>query len=310
MSNDVLQVAVGVVTNARGEVLIAYRPESVHQSNRWEFPGGKLEWGETAEGALIRELKEELGLTVKGARPLIAINHQYSDLRVKLWVWTVDEFVGSVCSNEGQVIRWVPVEALKHYSFPAANNAIINAVQLPSQYAIVGDDSLISLQRTLPRLVENNVKLIQLRTKLVTATDLQELLEYATFVCNKNQVILMVNSALRVGNFPIANLHLTSKDLMAIDQRPEVEGWVGASCHNHAELQQAEAIGVDFVVLAPVKSTATHPEAKPLGWLHFQELVAQVNLPVYALGGMMDSDLTSVYECGGQGVAGIRAFLA
>ncbi len=181
MSNDVLQVAVGVVTNARGEVLIAYRPESVHQGNRWEFPGGKLELGETAEVALIRELKEELGLTVKGARPLIAINHQYSDLRVKLWVWTVDEFVGSVCSNEGQVIRWVPVEALKHYSFPAANNAIINAVQLPSQYAIVGDDSLISLQRTLPRLVENNVKLIQLRTKLVAATDLQELLEYATF---------------------------------------------------------------------------------------------------------------------------------
>ena len=105
MSNDVLQVAVGVVTNARGEVLIAYRPESVHQGNRWEFPGGKLELGETAEVALIRELKEELGLTVKGARPLIAINHQYSDLRVKLWVWTVDEFVGSVCSNEGQVIR-------------------------------------------------------------------------------------------------------------------------------------------------------------------------------------------------------------
>ncbi|MDP7536746.1 MAG: Nudix family hydrolase [Methylococcales bacterium] len=310
MSNDVLQVAVGVVTNARGEVLIAYRPESVHQGDRWEFPGGKLELGETAEGALIRELKEELGLTVKDARPLIVINHQYSDLRVKLWVWNVDAFIGPVCSNEGQVIRWVPVEALKHYAFPAANSAIVNAVQLPSQYAIVGDDSLISLQRTLPRLVENNVKLIQLRTKLVDATDLQELLEYATFICNKNQVILMVNSALRVGDFPIANLHLTSKDLMVLDQRPEVEGWVGASCHNRAELQQAEAIGVDFVVLAPVKSTATHPKAKPLGWLYFQELVAQVNIPVYALGGMMDSDLTSVYECGGQGVAGIRTFLA
>ena len=121
MSREELQVAVGVVSNAQGEILIAYRPESVHQGNRWEFPGGKLELGETALAALIRELKEELGLTVKRARLLIAINHQYSDLRVKLWVWKVDEFVGLVCSNEGQVIRWVPVETLKHYSFPAAN---------------------------------------------------------------------------------------------------------------------------------------------------------------------------------------------
>ena len=105
MSREELQVAVGVVSNAQGEILIAYRPESVHQGNRWEFPGGKLELGETAEAALIRELNEELGLTVKRARLLIAINHQYSDLRVKLWVWKVDEFVGLVCSNEGQVIR-------------------------------------------------------------------------------------------------------------------------------------------------------------------------------------------------------------
>lgn len=309
MSREELQVAVGVVSNAQGEILIAYRPESVHQGNRWEFPGGKLELGETAEAALIRELKEELGLTVKRARLLIAINHQYSDLRVKLWVWKVDEFVGPVCSNEGQVIRWVPVETLKHYSFPAANNAIVNAIQLPSRYAIMGDDDLLALQRTLIRFVENDVKLIQLRTKLLSTADMQKMLEFATLVCKENKVILMVNSDLCVGDTSVANLHLTSKDLMAINQRPKVTGWVAASCHNYRELQHAEAIGVDFVVLAPVNRTATHPDAKPLGWERFQRLVAQVNIPVYALGGMMDPDLSLAYENGGQGIAGMRTFL-
>jgi len=310
VSRGALQIAVGVVSNAQGEILIAYRPESVHQGNRWEFPGGKLEAGETDKAAVVRELKEELGLTVKRARRLICINHQYSDLQVKLWVWKIDEFVGSVCSNEGQVIRWVPVDRLTSYSFPAANRAIVNAVQLPSRYAIIADDNLFALQRTLIRFVENNVKLIQLRTKLLSTADLQKMLEFATPVCKENQVILMVNSDLCVGDALVVNIHLTGKDLMAINQRPKVTGWVGASCHSYSELQHAEAIGVDFVVLAPVKRTTTHPDAKPLGWERFQKLVTQVNIPVYALGGMMASDLSLTYENGGQGIAGISTFLS
>lgn len=308
MSSEALQVAVGVVSNPQGEILIAFRPESVHQGNCWEFPGGKLESEETDKTALIRELKEELGLTVKRARPLISINHQYPDLRVKLWVWKVDEFVGSVSSNEGQPIRWVPVDALKSYSFPVANQTIVKAIQLPSQYAIIGDDDLTTLKRKFICLVDKRVNLIQLRAKLLSTADLQRFLEFSTAVCTKNKIRLMINSSLCVPDVFLSNLHLTAKDLMTTKERPKGVEWLGASCHSYSELQHAEAIGVDFAVLAPVSKTSTHPDAKPLGWECFKSLVGQVNIPVYALGGMTDSDLVTAYECGAQGIAGIRAF--
>ena len=89
-----LQVAVGVVKNAKGEILISLRDESLHQGGLWEFPGGKIESGETAEQALTRELNEELAITVIAATPLITIRHQYPDLAVQLNVFLVEHFSG------------------------------------------------------------------------------------------------------------------------------------------------------------------------------------------------------------------------
>jgi 8-oxo-dGTP diphosphatase len=111
-------------------------------------------------------------------------------------------------------------------------------------------------------------------------------------------------------------LHLSSAHLLALSQRPPPppgiatqDYWLAASCHNAEELAHAQAIGVDFVVLAPIQATQTHPDAKPLGWTHFSQLVAAVTLPVYALGGLSRDDLAQAQQAGGQGVAAIRAFL-
>jgi 8-oxo-dGTP diphosphatase len=92
--------------------------------------------------------------------------------------------------------------------------------------------------------------------------------------------------------------------------RPENCNWLAASCHTLEQLHHAESIGVDFVVLAPVLATQTHPGAASLGWEQFADLVAQVNVPVYALGGMTKSCLMAARQNGGQGIAAIRAFLA
>ena len=109
--------------------------------------------------------------------------------------------------------------------------------------------------------------------------------------------------------FVVDGLHLTSADLMACTQRPKGKQWVTASCHNLDELLHAERIGVDFAVLAPVLPTPTHPNAKLLGWDGFTALVEQVNVPVYALGGLFKPDLPTVLDAGGQGIAGVRTFL-
>jgi 8-oxo-dGTP diphosphatase len=103
---------------------------------------------------------------------------------------------------------------------------------------------------------------------------------------------------------------LTSKDLLAMHSNLSGYEWVAASCHSLEELQFAARVGVDFVVLAPVLETKSHPHAVGMGWERFAELVAAINIPVFALGGMAMADLNTAAIAGAQGVAGISAFVA
>ncbi|MGR9116681.1 MAG: Nudix family hydrolase [Gammaproteobacteria bacterium] len=308
--NKVLQVAVGVVKNARGDILIALRDSAAHQGGLWEFPGGKIEPNETVRQALSRELKEELDIEVEAASPLITINHDYPDLSVRLEVWTVERFGGRAKSCEGQPLKWVRPSDLMDFSFPKANLPIISAARLPAYYAILGDQDEAGLLENLETILANGVKLIQARLKSLSALKASEFIERAYPLCKQAGANLLINSSVKGGeSLPADGIHLTSRHLLALSERPKRHGWVAASCHNAEELLKAQNLGVDFVVLAPVLPTNTHPGAEPLGWERFSGLVAQANLPVYALGGLSLNDLAKVRRWGGQGIAGISAFL-
>jgi len=313
----VLQVAIGVVKNAEGQVLISLRDKSLHQGGLWEFPGGKIEDGESAKQALSRELKEELAINVIAATPLITIKHQYPDLAVQLNVFLVEHFSGNAKSCEGQAFKWVNPGELANHDFPAANQAIITAAQLPPYYAILDDADESLLLINLKKIVSRGIKLIQLRLKTASPQRIEKFLEQAYPLCRQQGVLLLINSAVsNAENFAVDGIHLTSRHLMSATKRPTFPTgtskqvrWVAASCHNLQELQHAQAIGVDFVVLAPVLATKTHPETGPLGWKQFERLISQVNLPVYALGGLSETDLDKAGQTGAQGVSAIRAFL-
>ena len=137
MSN-IIHVAVAVIINESKQVCISLRHESSHQGGLWEFPGGKVEQGETAEQALTREIKEELDLDIKQSRRLITITHHYQDKTVCLNVHKVLSYRGQATGVEGQAIRWVDIDTLSDYDFPEANLAIIKALQLPDKYLITG----------------------------------------------------------------------------------------------------------------------------------------------------------------------------
>ena len=310
MKTEFLHVAIGVVWDKAGRVLIALRHNTVHQGGLWEFPGGKVEAGESVEQALSRELKEELDISVQKMTPLIKINHQYLDLKVQLDVWTVQDYSGKATGREGQKIQWIFPEQLEQYSFPEANKAIITAVRLADEYAILNAIEEDDLVEQFNNLLAMGVKLIQARIKLVPEEAVIRFFEWAIPICQEKGVQLFVNSAVNGAKKIHANgIHLTSADLLALKTKPANYTWVAASCHNALELKYAESMGVDFVVLAPVLSTPTHPDAKPLGWVEFKHLTEMTHLPVFALGGLEKQDKIKAKMAGAMGIAGISTFL-
>ena len=277
----------------------------------WEFPGGKFEQGEDAEQALARELLEELNLTVEQSTPTLVIEHQYPEQSVQLHVWTVHKFSGKAVSCEGQEIKWVRPKALTRYQFPAANQPIITAARLPAYYAILDGHVGFDVEQNLHKMLDNGIRLIQLRSKNLSPIDLQLLLKAIYPLCQQAGATMLLNSDIRhLVKFEWGGVHLTSRHLLALEQRPLTTGWVAASCHSRNDLLHAQLIGVDFAVLAPVKKTKSHPDTTPIGWQAFSDLVAGVNIPVYALGGMQIDDLTQANRAGAQGIAGISAFLS
>jgi 8-oxo-dGTP diphosphatase len=124
-----VHVAVGVILDADRNVLITRRSAEVHQGSLWEFPGGKVEAGESLATALDRELQEELGIRIGRTSALLAVNHDYGDKSVLLDVHVVWDFSGEARGLEEQPLAWVSPEELPHYAFPAANVPIVEAVR-------------------------------------------------------------------------------------------------------------------------------------------------------------------------------------
>jgi len=147
--------------------------------------------------------------------------------------------------------------------------------------------------------------LVQVREKGMQRMQLQHLLSRALVRAQPFGSMVVVNSD--CGTFPQCDgLHLTSKALMALSSRPAGSP-VGASCHDAAELDHAEKLGLDYAVLGPVKETASHPGAAPLGWDRFGQLARDRAIPVYAIGGLARADLVEARRRGAHGVALMRA---
>jgi len=310
MTSSVVHVAVGVVLNPQGQILIARRPAHVHQGDLWEFPGGKVEAGESLQQALQRELHEELGIDIRQARPLIRIPHHYPDKQVLLDVWLIEAFDGIPHGKENQPIEWLSPSALWVKPFPAANKPIIQAVNLPQSYLITGafhgeTDFLYKLHLAL----DKGVRLVQLRAKHMDEDTFISLARLAAEACHAHEARILLNADPGVVEDAGADgVHLTSARLMALSTRPlGADKLVAASVHNQEQLAQADKLAVDFSVVSPVRQTPSHPNVQTLGWQGFQLLTEQAQHPVFALGGMEEHDLSTIWRHGGQGFAAIRS---
>ena len=294
-------------------MLVSQRKLDSHLGGYWEFPGGKLEAGESIESALCRELKEELDIIPESARPLIRTRYQYPEKSVLLDVWKVDAIKGNPRGVEGQLIEWHALTSLDQSHFPPADIPIINSLLLPSRYLITGEfTSVADFERRLVNALNDGIKLVQLRlthdwVKSNTKSYALEIAELCAELCKLNSTRLMLNVPEELKFMVGDGVHLNSRQLLMINARPDIR-LVSASCHNRQELEHAQSIGVDFAVLSPVRETHSHPNAGVIGWDAFHKLVDEINIPVFALGGVTDDDIEQAWKSGGQGIAAISAY--
>ena len=310
-----IHVAAGAILNARGEVLLARRAEHLHQGGLWEFPGGKLEPGESPAEALGRELAEELGIRVTARSPLIQVRHHYADRGVLLEVYRVTGFSGEPSGREGQPLAWVPLDELPAWSLPAADRPVVTALRLPDRYLITPPEAPDpeAFLRSLERALARGIRLVQFRLFDPEPRRLLGLARESLQRCREAGARMLLHGGLLplMGEVAADGVHLGARQLGRLRARPlPPEAWVAASCHSAAELARAAELGLDFAVLSPVLPTRSHPGAKTIGWEGFAEQVAGAGLPVFALGGMREEMVAHACERGGQGIAAIRGLWA
>jgi 8-oxo-dGTP diphosphatase len=299
----VTEVAAAVIERPDGTFLLACRPEGKPYPGYWEFPGGKIEAGEDPRRALDRELEEELGIRVREATPWITRVYAYTHATVRLHFFRVTAWEGEPQPLEDQAIAWQRVEAPEVSPMLPANAPVLAALALPAVMVVsnAAETGFDAWSLRLSAQVIGERLLVQIREKGLEPQRVQFLLSRALTRGTPFGAVVVVNSD--CGAWPQADgVHLTSKALMDATARPAGRV-VGASCHDAREVAHAAQLGLDYVVVGPVKATPSHPGAVTLGWGGFAALVHDCPLPAYAIGGLSRADLAEAKRHGAHGVA-------
>jgi len=307
-ARKIVHVAAAVITRPDGCFLLGQRAPDTFYPGYWEFPGGKVEAGETPRDALIRELNEELGMDVDLAWPWITREHVYEHAHVSLHFFEVPAWRGDIHDRVHSALAWQHADTMSVAPMLPANGPILKALRLPrtmgiTQAAEIGVTAqLVRLDAALAR----GLRLVQIRETGLAGDQQEAFAQAAAERCRAAGALVLVNQdadlARRIG---ADGLHLPAHQLAGLTTRPDFE-WVGASCHDRAELEKAAALGLDYALLGPVKPTLSHPERSALGWTAFSELIGQLPLPVFALGGLATDDMHAAKAAGAHGIAAIR----
>ncbi len=312
-SQPMIHVVAGVIEDARGRILLARRTAGRDLAGLWEFPGGKVDPGETPEQALVRELREELGIEATVGEALIRVPQQYPHKRLMLDVRRIAAWEGTLKGLDGQALAWAPPHTLRGYPMPGADRPVVAALRDADRYLVTpepddapGADDALWLAG-LEAALAAGIRRVQLRARACAPARWHALVEAAVDRCRAAEAEVLVNGDHDLARAFGTGLHLRAAQLHAFESRPLPSDLpVFASCHDADELARAEALGCDAAVLGPVLPTASHPGMPGIGWDAFARLRERVSLPIYAIGGLGADDITTARAHGAQGVAAIR----
>ncbi|HAY46193.1 MAG TPA: hypothetical protein DCY55_07885 [Gammaproteobacteria bacterium] len=309
-----IEVAVGVIRRGENEVLVGQRLVQDRYYRRWEFPGGKLESGEAPEQALAREFSEELGVQITKTQPLIQLDYDYPDRKVRLFVMEVDSYMGEPYGREGQAIEWISLENVQSKDFLEATQPIFAALTLP-KHMMVTDLERFGVDHTC-EVVAAKVELeapviIQVREP---GLSLKERLDFTDRLVKStigSAVQIIQNDSLAADFVEgVTGVHLSalnSRKALSDGLKKPPGMLMGCSCHDTEEIQIANMIEADYITLGTVESSPSHPDGEVLGMGEFTRLSELANIPVFAIGGMDEGSIEKIRRAGGQGVAMISA---
>lgn len=312
VTENPIQVAAGIVRDEQCILLTQRRP-GTHLAGAWEFPGGKLDPGESPRAGLVRELHEELGIEVDCAEPLLSVTHRYPEMTVRLHLFEVTAWHGRPSGLEGQVLHRFPSGSLPAMEMPPADRPVARVLGLDSAYGITPDardpqamlDAWRSMLAAGRRLLQFRAPRLDDAGRLSLARRCGELARAAGARWLYNGSIDEAQAAGADG------VHHNARRLTGgSGEAGPADLLHAASCHNRAELAIAGERGIDFVTLSPVRATPGHPGSPVLDWAGLADLVADSPVPVYALGGVGPDDLGRARAAWAYGVAGIRGFNA
>lgn len=299
MAKATVDVAIAILLH-KSKVLVGWRQANQHQGNKHEFPGGKIEEGETPEQACRREVYEEVGIGLKEWHQFDVIRHEYEDIIVTLHLlhaYVPDELLNLI----HQPWSWFSRDQLTDLNFPKANSTIIE--RLIWSHLIKISDQVDELPKT------NSQMYLRIETK-----DIEKLQQQLIKLSEQQLLKLIVNVDVwqqlnTVLQEKIKTVHLKQSQLMQLKKGDLVvaKRYI-AACHDAVSVQHAHQIGCDAIFLSPVNPTATHPNSKVLGWDGFAALAQKSDIPVFALGGVAPADLEQAQKHNAYGLAGIRQF--
>ena len=296
MSKPNLHISIGLLFH-QAKVLVGLREENQHQGNKYEFPGGKVEDGETPEQACRREVHEEVGILLDQWYPFDFIRHEYDDVIVNLHL-----FHAAVPEQLLEKIQlpwwWYSRPELLDLNFPKANKAMVKRLYWHPQIKISADLAMVQQL--------SDAQLMYWRT------DAGQQSHMALSEINVEQLpLLIINVELwkqlnTIQQQNIGAVHLKQEQLLQMNCNDlQVGQRYIAACHDEQSVRHAAKIGCDAVLLSPVLTTATHPDAEALGWKKFAQIAQQVDIPVFALGGMQPDMMLEAKEHYAYGLAGI-----
>lgn len=308
-----LDVAVGVLCDAEGRVLLARRPEGKPLAGYLEFPGGKIGHGELPQDALVRELREELDVAVISGdlSPLIRLHHTYPDFTVDVHAYTLERWRGDPAGAEGQALGWEPLANLLALPLLPANRPLVNALRLPDILKVtpmLSAGSIHGFAGTLKRALSEGEDSAGIVVRTDGRTTLELLHEELGPLLRAGRCMTLANT----GDVDLppgySGLHLPARAMASISERPDGVAWVGASVHDVEQARTARSLGLDYVIVGHINATSSHPCRPPMGWDEFRRIACEAGLPAYAIGGVTPDDLARARRYWGRGVAGIRAF--